>query len=84
MHMVWHDMPFLDPTFLMPRKCVECFPEPIAYVPLKCSPPIFRNEYDVVFALPFFMFQFLVVFHGSFVLVCFERLINQTNRETAL
>jgi hypothetical protein len=43
-----------------------------------------RDEYDVVFALPFCMIELLVVFHGSFVIVCFERLTNQTDRKTAL
>ena len=83
-HMVRHDMPFLYPTLFVPGQIVECSPQSSAYVPVERSAPIFRDEYDVVFALPFCMIQFLVVFHGSFVLVCFERLTNQTDRKTAL
>jgi hypothetical protein len=83
-HMVRHDVPLFYPALLVPRQLVECLPESSAYMPVERSTPIFRDEYDVVFALPFRMVEFLVVFHGSFVLVCFERLTNQTDRNTAL
>ncbi len=66
MHMVGHDMPFLDPALLLPGKPVKCLSKVPLDHPVELSSPVFRYEYDVVFALPFCMIEFLVVFHVSF------------------
>jgi hypothetical protein len=82
--MVRNDMPFLYPTLFVPGPIVECSSQSSAHVSVERSAPIFRDEYEVVFALLFCMIQFLIVFHCSFVLVCFERLTIKTDRTTAL
>ncbi len=56
-HMVRHDMPFLYPTLFVPRQIMYCLSQSPAYESVERSAPIFRDEYDVVFALPFCMSQ---------------------------
>jgi hypothetical protein len=53
MHVIGHQMPFLDPAFLLRRKSLENFPKVLAQLAVKALSAAFGNEHDVVFAVPF-------------------------------
>ena len=51
--MIDHQMPFLDPAFLLRRKLLENFSKVLAQLAVKRLPAAFGNEHDMVFAVPF-------------------------------
>ena len=53
MHMIDHQMPFLDPAFFLRRESLENFPKVLAQLAVKRLPAAFGNKHDVVFAVPF-------------------------------
>ena len=52
MHVIGHQMPFLDLTFLLSRQPPEHLDKLLADDPEKVLPAIFRNEYNVILTLP--------------------------------
>ena len=53
LYMVWHEMPFENLAFLLPRQRVEYLPQLTAGLPEDCFPPPFGYENHVVLAVPF-------------------------------
>jgi hypothetical protein len=51
--MIGHQMPFLDPAFLLRCKPLENFPEVLPQLAVKRLPAAFGNEHKMVFAVPF-------------------------------
>jgi hypothetical protein len=51
--MVGHQMPFLDPAFLLRGKRPEDFSQVPAQLPVQRLAAAFWDENDVIFALPF-------------------------------
>src|SRR5262249_41131775 len=52
-HMIRHQMAFLDPTFLLPRQLPEYLSKMFPQVTIQGFPSALGNENNVVFALPF-------------------------------
>ena len=62
-HVVGHQVPLLDAAFLLLRKRPEDRPEVAAQLSVEHLPPAFRNEHDVVLALPLRMVEVVVFVH---------------------
>ena len=54
-HVVWHQMPFENWAFLLPRQTMENWPQLTAGLPKDHFPPTFRHEHHVILAVPFGM-----------------------------
>src|SRR5665213_618880 len=52
-HMIGHQMPFLDRAFLLLGQSAEHLPQVAAQLRIQRLPAAFGNEHDMVFALPF-------------------------------
>ena len=51
-HMIWHQVPFKNLAFLLPRQSVENLPQLTAGLPEDCFPPPFGHEHHVVLCSP--------------------------------
>ena len=52
MHVIDHQMPFLDPTLFLLCQLFEHLTKMLAQLPIQCLAPIFRDENHVIFAVP--------------------------------
>src|SRR6266508_2126520 len=52
-HVVHHQVPFLDPALLLLRQPTKNFPQVLPQFPVQRLPPALRYEHHVVLALPF-------------------------------
>src|SRR3989338_1790270 len=64
MDVIRHHMPLLDLAFFLPRKFAKHRPDLPPQRLEKRLPPAFRDEHDVILALPFGMALTLIVVHG--------------------
>jgi hypothetical protein len=49
--MIWHQVNFLDPAFLLQSQPAEHVSEVLPQVPVEHLPAVFGNEHHVIFAL---------------------------------
>ncbi len=80
---IGHQMPLLDPAAFLFGQSVKHPAKLPTHHAKQRSAPILRDEYDVLFALPFSVTQTLVVLHGSCLVVRFGRLTTQLPWRTA-
>jgi hypothetical protein len=52
MHMVWHQMPLLNPAFPLFSRFPQYLTKMLSQLALKDLPAVFRDEYNMIFALP--------------------------------
>lgn len=52
-HVIRHQVPFLNPAFLLQRQLAKYLSKVLPQLPVQRLSPTLRNEYHVVFALPF-------------------------------
>src|SRR5262249_49676207 len=62
-HVVGHEVPLLDPAFLLLRKRPEDLAQMATQLAVEHLPPALRDEHDVVLALPFRMVETVVLVH---------------------
>src|SRR5918995_3459476 len=51
-YMVWHEMPFQNLAFLLPRQRMENLPQMPARLPEDCFPPPLGHEHNMILAVP--------------------------------
>src|SRR6202042_1957201 len=54
-HMIWHQMPFENLAFLLPRRSVQNLSQLTTRLPEDCFPPPFGHKHNMVLAVPFGM-----------------------------
>ena len=74
MHMIRHQVPFLDLALLLVRQATEHHPEAIPELPVENLLPVLRNEDDVISAVPLCMIRTFVVRQTTLPLVMLYRL----------
>jgi hypothetical protein len=67
--MIYHQVPFLNLAFLLPRQLPKHLPKVRSQLPKERLPPIFRDEDDMIFAFPFRVIQTFAYIHFESPLV---------------
>src|SRR6185437_3835764 len=69
-HMIDHQVPFPNLTFLVPRQFPEQTAQVLAQRPVECLASVFRDEHHMIFAFPLRMLKTLISVHFlSFLLL---------------
>jgi len=63
MHVIGHQVPLLNPTFLLTRQLAKHLPKMLSQLPVQRSATTLRNKYNVVFAFPLAVIQTFILVH---------------------